>query len=57
MIGPPRSQYNGAVGQGWRGVGARGTITNGAGSVFRTYVFGVGSGIGLHLNVDKGSQT
>ena len=51
------SDDNGAVEQGWRGVGARGTITNGAGSVFRAYVFGVGFGIALHLNVDKGSQT
>ena len=57
MIGPPRSQYNGAVGQGWRGVGARGTITNGAGSVFRTHVFGVGCCIALHLNADIGHQT
>ena len=48
---------NGAVDQGWRGVGARGTFTNGAGSVSRAYVFGVGSGIALHLDVDKVSQT
>ena len=57
MIGPPRSQYNGAVGQGWRGIGARGTITNGAGSVFRTHVFGVYCCIALHLNADIGHQT
>ena len=43
--------------QGWQGVGARGTITSGAGSVFRAHVFGVDCCIALHLNEDIGYQT
>jgi hypothetical protein len=55
-IGSPRSPCDGAMGPGWRGLGARGTVTNGAGAHFRSYVLGVDSGIGLYLNATTSDQ-